>query len=130
MSDKLTTFYISIGSSSHIDKEDIERLTRELIGELSDLDGVVSIQPMQSEELPEGAKGFPIDFGTILVKLAELGGITGVVTILSSWLSRDKSRTLKLQIGEKSLELTGLSKAEQQDLVRWFQTQSALHLDR
>ena len=51
--------------------------------------------------------------GEILVKIAELGGISGIISVLANWLSRDPRRALKLRIGESELEVTGLSKGEQ-----------------
>lgn len=129
MAVKSISFYISV-SCLDADNEDIEKLTRELNEELNELDYIESIEVVQTGTLPKGAKGVSIDVGTLLIKMAEFGGISALITILGTWLGRDKSRVLKLQIGDKSLELTGLSKIEQQELIHWFQAQTNLRLDR
>lgn len=122
-------FYLSVGSTVNIDDEDREILARELMQDLNELDYIVSVEIASSGKPPDGAKGFSIDFETLIVKMAETGGVSTLITTLGSWLLRDKSRTLKLQINDKSLEVTGLSKAEQADLIQWFKVQTGLQLD-
>ncbi len=129
MTTNLISFHITVNSTSDIDKEDLAELSRELYEELNEVDSIISVEPIRGNELPKGAKGPSIDFATLLIKIAEFGGITALITVLGTWLGRDKSRTLKLQIGDKSLELTGLSAVEQQELTQWFQTQAGLRLE-
>ena len=129
MTTNLISFYITVNSTSDIDKEDLAELSRELYEELNEVDNITSVEPIRGNEPPKGAKGPYIDFATFLIKIAEFGGITALITVLGTWLGRDKSRTLKLQIGDKSLELTGLSAVEQQELTQWFQTQAGLRLE-
>jgi hypothetical protein len=127
MSQETIHLFIHVGANSNIDNEELDELTRQLSDELSELD-MMLVELAQSEHLPVGAKGTFIDIGTILVKIAEFGGIAGLITVLGSWLSRDERRTIKLQIGENSLEVTGLSTAEADNLVQWFKTQTGLQL--
>lgn len=114
--------YVSVKAGSDADKEELDQLARELAKDLNELDNVESVEPVQAEDLPEGARGLLLDFGTVLVKLAEAGGISGLLTVLGSWLSRDESRSLELQLGDKTLAVAGLSKTEQQELIQWFKT--------
>jgi len=121
--------YISVNTTSNIDKEGLDELAQELSRDLRELDSVQSVEPVRVSKTPERAKGPSIDIGTILIKIAEFGGLSAFVTVLATWLTRDKSRTLKLQLGENVIELTGLSKSEQAELVQWFRTQTGLRLD-
>lgn len=125
MNQKIAELYIFVGFNGDTDKEEIDSLTRQLSYELRQVDYIQSVKSVMKEDLPVGAKGTPIDFGALLLKIAEVEGLSSVAGVVTSWLSRDKSRTLKLQIGDKSLEVTGLSKVEQQDLIQWFKSQSS-----
>jgi|GEM_PF-3480500 len=128
MTSELVNLYVSVNSTSDIDNEDIDEMARDLMQELIDLDGIGSVD-LVAQKSPEGAKGPGIDFGTVLVKIVEVGGISTLITVLGTWLSRDRSRTLKLQIDDKSLEITGISKTEQADLIQWFKIQTGIRLD-
>jgi hypothetical protein len=126
MTNKSIDLYVQVGGGPDADKQDLEELARLLTEELNQLDNVESAEPVREGELPEDAKGVPVAVGTVLVKLAETAGVTALINVIGSWLSRDKSRTLKLQLGESALELTGLSGVEQRELVEWFKTQAGV----
>ena len=110
------------------DPEEIDELTRQLADELDELDAL-STEFAQSSELPPGAMGLSVDIGTLLLTLVEAGGVTTLFTVLGSWLSRDKRRKIEIQIGDNKLVLTDISKDEQTEFIKWFQTQSGLRLD-
>lgn len=121
--------YISVDSIDDIDDEDRDAMAHELMRDLDTLDYIDSVGFASTGKLPDGAKGFSIDVGALIVKIAEAGGVSTLINILGSWLLRDKSRTLKLQIGNNSLEVTGVSEAEQAELIQWFKTQTGMQLD-
>lgn len=122
--------YVSVGGGPEADREDLDELARGLARELREVDCVESVEPAAGDRPPEGAKGLSVAaVGTLLLKLAEVGGVSALTGALGAWLSRDKSRTLNLHLGDSSLEVTGLSQEEQQDLVRWFQSQAGLSLE-
>lgn len=121
---------ISLGASSDADEEELEILSYELIRELNEVEGTQSIEFSRIREMPQGAKGLAIDWGMVALTITQAGIISGLITALSSWLAKEKGRTLELTIGDKSLKLTGLSRKEQQELLEWFQTQAGLRLDR
>jgi hypothetical protein len=129
MANESIDLYVQVGGDPEADKQDIEELARLLTEELNQLDDIESAEPVREGKLPKDAKGVPAAVGTILVKLAETAGVTALVNVIGSWLSRDKSRTLKLQLGESTLELTSISRVEQRELVEWFKVQASMTLD-
>jgi len=128
MAQEIIHLFISVGADPYLDSKALDELARQLSDELDALD-MVSAELARGGELPEGAKGGPIAIGTVLVKVAEVGGITALITALSSWLSRDERRAVTLQIGENKLEATSISAEEQADLIQWFKTQTGLRLE-
>ena len=128
MPQETTDLFISVGVGPNAGSEELDELARQLSDELAELD-LVSVEMARVDRLPEGAKGGPITIGTVLLKIAEAGGISSLITVLGSWLSRDERRTVILQIGENKLEVTGISELEQANLIQWFQTQTGLRLE-
>jgi hypothetical protein len=115
-----------------LDQSDVElkeKLTRWLLDDLKELPIISSVDLKHvNNQLPGAKSGGAIEVGTLLVKIAEITGISNVISLLVEWLSRDKSRKLTLQVGNNKLELTGLSRIEQQELIDWFQTQAGLSM--
>lgn len=130
MAPKSIDLYVQVGGGSDADQDDLVELAQLLTEELNELDNVESVEPVPEEELPARAKGIPVAVGTLLVKLAETASVASLISVLGGWLARDKRRTLKLQLGDAALELTGLSQSEQQELIQWFQGQTGLRVDR
>ena len=122
----ISELFISV-SEENADKEERDGLARHLLAELADLDAV-SAKLAPEDAAPVGAKGDPLTIGVILVKIAEVGGITGLIAILGAWLSRDERRTVALQTGDNKLEVSGVSEAAQTALIAWFQLQTGLKI--
>ncbi len=118
--------FISV-NGTNADEEARDRLARQLLAELAELD-TLSAELAPGAVVPVGAKGDPVTIGAILVKVAEVGGITGLIAILGSWLSRDERRTVTLQIGDNKIEVSGVSEATQTALIEWFQIQTGLRI--
>jgi hypothetical protein len=123
-----TELLIRLDAGADADREELDQLARQLRDELNQLNEV-SADLATGGELPKGAKGGPLAIGAILVQIAKAGDVTGLLTILGSWLSRDERRTVTLQIGENKLEVAGISRAEQARLIQWFQTQAGLRIE-
>jgi len=110
------------------DEEERVYLAELLAYELRQLDEVVSVNPAEGDPLAAGAKGSPVDWSTLVVGFAESTGFAAVVAALGGWLSRDKRRSIKLQVGSNSIDVSGITKEQQEDLINWFKTQTGLHL--
>jgi hypothetical protein len=67
---------------------------------------------------------------TFIVNLINTSTIESFVKIISTWLARDRSRTLKIQVGTNQIEASGLSKDEQKRLIEWFQIQAGMHFEK
>lgn len=122
--------YVTVQTNDEADEQELVDIAKNLEKELIQLNAIESIEPVRVTQLTEGEKGSAIEPGSLLLKVAETGGFASLVSMLGSWLGRDKSRTLKLQIGDKSLEVTGLSKSEQESLIEWFQIQAGLRFEK
>jgi hypothetical protein len=113
-----------------MDPEEIEATTYPLAEALRQVDGVLSVETRAGGSLPPGAMGTPGEVGALLVQVLESLSLTGLVGVLAAWLGRDRSRTLKIQLGDQQIELTGLSRQEQHELVDWFRTQAGMRFER
>jgi hypothetical protein len=66
---------------------------------------------------------------TLFINLLSSGAVANLAKALGNWVSADRSRTIKIQIGTNSIEATKLTHDEQQQLIEWFKTQTAMHFE-
>jgi hypothetical protein len=101
------------------DGDDLARLIGRLRRELLDLD-VDTVRPRTVGLSPEGAKSGVemIALGGLVVQfLMRQEVLTSIVDGVRSWLQRQSAQSVKLTLDGDSLEVTGLSSAEQDRLV-------------
>ena len=105
------------------DLETVDELTHDLRLELLDLD-VDSVSPVSAGPAPPGSKGLELAaVGALLVTVkGSVKVVTSVVTAVRSWLQRGASqqRTLKISVDGRTLELSGATTEQQQQLVDEF----------
>jgi hypothetical protein len=105
------------------DAERIDALTGHLRRELLQLD-VEDVSAVPGGPAPDGARAIEVAaIGALLVSLGSAaGGLKEVVTVVRGWLSRgDKvRRTVKIEIGGDTLELSEASVADQDRLIDIF----------
>lgn len=128
MAQNTIDLYVAIDGGPDTDEYDLIEFVSQITKELNKVDSIESAEQVREGELPEGAKGLPPAAAKVLITLAKASGVTALINVFGPWLSRDRSRTLKLQLGDSTLELSGLSKDEQQELTEWFQTQAGIRL--
>jgi len=118
MIDQTAQLMLNIDAGPEADAEELEQLTRQLRGELTELD-VETVNLIRGGAAPRGAKvGDPITWGALLVTLIASGGVlTTLIGALQSWLTRHERRSVTLEIDGDKLEVTGISSEEQQRLV-------------
>jgi len=99
------------------DAEEVDELTARLRNRLLELD-VADVSPVRLGPPPAGSKGADVAvIGALLVQLATSSGLAAVVSTIRGWLGGGGSRTIKLSVGEDSLEVTGASSDQQQQLI-------------
>jgi len=92
----------------------IRQLEREILEE-----DVQRIDRPPAGRAPRGAKGVePFSLGTLLITLAASHGVlAGVVSVIKSWMERNRTGSVTLTFGRNKLDLKNVSPAEQQRLA-------------
>jgi hypothetical protein len=99
--------------------EELDAATRDLLGELRALD-VDSAERASGGPAPEGARAVEVALlGSLVVKLGQ-AAVGPVARVLQDWLARRSGRTIKLTLGEDSIELSGGSAAFQREMIETF----------
>ena len=118
MSDVLQ-MQVDIGIESDADAAELDEATVQLRQNLLQLE-VEDVERPPGEPPPPGARAVDAAvLGTLIVS-AGPAVIGTVVQTLAGWLSRRPSRSLKLEIGGDSIELTDVSADDQQRLIEAF----------
>jgi hypothetical protein len=100
------------------DTEEAERFGRQLRAELVELD-VEAVNPIISADVPHGAKGAAVDWGSLLVTFTAAGGIlTSVIAVVQNWLVRHgAAQGIKITIDQDTIELGRASAQEREELI-------------
>jgi hypothetical protein len=108
---ELTQLNIEI-SASDAAIEEIDRMTRQLLTELRELD-IESAEVVKGGISPEGSKGDPVMVGSIVLSTLPTV-LPAVIELVKSWTMRGQGRTIKFK--GKGIEYEG-SPAELQKLL-------------
>lgn len=106
------------------DTEELERLTAALQRELLDLRAVEDVERPPGAAAPEGTRALPaVAVGALVVKLVKsAGGLRAVTQLVQTWLASQPTRTVKLELDGDVLEVSGISKGDQERLITaWIQ---------
>src|SRR5215213_6538921 len=87
-------FYIEVISTDSTE-EDIDRMTRQLLSELRELD-VESVKLVSGVAAPNGAKGDLTIIGSIALELLP-AAIPSVLSLVQAWVIRGHGRTVKFK---------------------------------
>jgi hypothetical protein len=103
------------------DPADVDAATGRLRNELLELD-VDRVQRASAGEAPPGTRAAElVALGGLVVTLARNSDkIAAVVRTLQGWLARDSGRTVKLELDGDSIEVSGVSSADQERLIAAF----------
>lgn len=109
---------VELQSDRDIDAEEMAQLIGGLRNELLDLD-VDAVETASGGEIPEDAKGVGLlALGGLVVQFAASSGLLqSLVSTVCSWLGRQHRRSITLTLDGDSLQLTGVSSAEQERLI-------------
>ncbi|MET8827089.1 hypothetical protein ABZX40_05815 [Streptomyces sp. NPDC004610] len=117
MSDAKVRIVVDTGSGSDArERADAARQLREMLLRQP----VGSAEPLAGGAPPEGSKaGELLVAGTVVVTLAPQL-INAVVAVVQAWSERAAGRSAQLVLGDDSLEMTGLTAHQQQELIDRF----------
>jgi hypothetical protein len=126
MSGMQTEVVLGIEAGPDADQEELAELALGLREELSAVD-LESVELARGVEQPSGAKtGDVMDWGTLVVGIASSGAMTALITAVSAWITRQRSASVRVKIGDDELELTGGSSDDQRRMIEaWFERRSA-----
>jgi hypothetical protein len=114
----MSTVSISIQASAGNIAE-VDRLSRELRRELLQLD-VDDVALAPGGKAPADAKGDPVTVGMLIVSLANSAGLVGICQVARGWVNRDQGRRITVKDGKRTLEITGASSEQQQQVIDAF----------
>lgn len=110
---------VDVALDDEADASELDDAARGLREELLDLD-VEDVRPLTDGPPPEGARAIEVAiFGSLIVHAAQ-EVISAIVRRTESWAGRRSSRTVKLTLGDDTLELSGASGEDQQRLIEAF----------
>jgi len=99
--------------------EEIDEATAALLRELRELD-VDSAERVSGGPAPAGTRAVEVALlGSLVLKLGQ-AAVGPVARVLQDWLARRSGRTIKLTLGEDSIELSGGSAAFQREMIETF----------
>lgn len=97
---------LQISAGQDVDPETLDRLTRQLLAEIQDLD-VESAGLLKGGPAPEGAKGPElVTLGSMAVLVLPVVA-PKLIELLQSWVTRAENRTVKIkaQVADRSIEV-------------------------
>ena len=106
--------------------EELDLLTTRLRTELLQLE-VADVRRAPGAPAPAGTRGLDVEtLGTLLVSLATAPGVLReVVGTIRDWLGRSRARSVFLEMDGDVLHVTGLSSADQDQLIEaWLRRQA------
>jgi hypothetical protein len=103
---------------SEADPDEAERLGQQLRTDLTQLD-VEAVQPARAADVPEGAKGGAVDWGSLLVTFSAAGGVfPTVIGLTRDWLARHSAaQRIVVTIDNDTIVLDRASAEEREQLI-------------
>jgi hypothetical protein len=110
---------VQLDVGADADAEELDEVTLRLRRELLELD-VEGVERAYAGQPPHGARAAEaVELGALVVALAT-PTLGAVVATINSWLARQEARSAKLQLGDKTIELTGISSEQQDRMLEAF----------
>lgn len=98
------------------DLRELDELTRNLGNELRQIE-VHSVERIAEDAAPPGSKGDPFTIGWLAVTLTPMVA-NKVFDILVDWAKRAHDRTVKVTLGQNTIELSGATQKEREKLLK------------
>jgi hypothetical protein len=118
MMQPLEKIMVGLGAKG-ADARELDELTRMLSNELRQVD-VQSVERVAEGHAPRGSKGDPFTIGWLAVTLTPIVA-TRVFDILVDWTKRARERTIKVSLGQATIELSGATADESRKILnKWL----------
>jgi hypothetical protein len=119
VSQQVIELRLNVGLGSDAEAWELDEATSQLRQELASLN-VNSVSRPAGGKAPPGTRGVEIpELATLLVTLGP-DVIAGVASTIAAWVGRAGGRRIKLDLGDDSIEATGVSKEDQRRLIEAF----------
>jgi hypothetical protein len=117
---------VDVGLAPDADAAEFDEATRQLRSELLELD-VTDVALLAEGPPPPGARALDAAVVGVLAVTAAREVVTAVVRSLERWVDSrsDRTVTIKLKHGEKSIELSGASRNDWHPLLESFLTRDS-----
>jgi|CXWL01.1.fsa_nt_gi hypothetical protein len=123
-----STLHLTFETLADDDAERVAELGRALREAVLSAD-VESADFAESPAPPNTRSGIELDWTTLLVAVVSSGALTAAVTAVQAWVMRNQGRGVKLKLGGDELELTGLSRDQQDKAIKaWLDRQRGFNL--
>jgi len=109
---------LSLDAGSQADLQESAKLVYQLRDTLLDAD-VEKVEFVRAGAAPDTAKGDAVSLTTLAVTLAPVA-LTGILTMLQSWLTRHERATVTIESNGEKLTLNGSISSAQQQTVAAF----------
>lgn len=119
MAGDLLQLRVDVGLAPDADAAELDEAARQLRSELLELD-VADVAQLAKGPPPPGARAVEASIVGALAVTAARGVVAAVVRSLEQWVGIRSNRTVKITLGEDSLELSGASLDDQHRLVESF----------
>lgn len=126
MSNSLVELKLLVQMDPEVDDEALAETVEQFREELLALN-VEHVDAPVGGDAPVGARGAElVALGILIVSLMQSPGVlTSLVSTVQSWVSRNNSRSVKLELDGDTLEVTGVSSEEQRKLIQlWIDRRS------
>ena len=126
MTERIVGLGLCIETDSEADAEELSKLAVDLREQLLELD-IERADPASAGQAPPGTRaGEVFVAGALTVMLAQSSGLlTALVETVQSWVSLSGERSVKLEIDGDELEVTGITRADQRELIQsWIDRHS------
>jgi len=126
MTERIVRLGLCIETDSEADAEGLAKLAVDLREQLLELD-IERADPASAGQAPPGTRaGEIVVAGALTVMLAQSSGLlTALVKTVQSWVSLSGGRSVKLEIDGDELEVTGITRADQRELIQsWIDRHS------
>ncbi len=128
MTERVARLGLSIETDSEADAEELAKLAVDLREQLLELD-IESADPATGGQAPPGTRaGEVFAAGAVTVMLAlSKKLLTALTETVQSWVSLSGGRSVKLELDGDVLEVTGITRGDQRELIQvWIDR----HTDR